>query len=153
MFGQMEGNIVPVTSNSIHNYISVRDSSVRKSDPDVNGFAAANNRSASVMIWNYHDKNDLNVPATPVTLSVKGVPTQKVLLTHYRIDEEYSNSYTAWKKMGSPQNPTAEQIAALEKAGQLEMMESPRWVTIKNGATSIKFNLPRQGVSLIKMTW
>jgi xylan 1,4-beta-xylosidase len=153
MFGQMEGNFVPVISNSVHNYISVRDSSVRKNDPDVNGFASAGNHSASVMIWNYHDKNDLNVPVTPVNVSVKGIPTQKLLLTHYRVDQEHSNSYTTWKKMGSPQNPTAEQIAALEKAGQLEMLESPRWVIIKNGSTNIEFNLPRQGVSLIKMTW
>src|SRR5205823_5936144 len=105
----------PVISNSIHNYISVRDSSVRESEPDVNGFAATNNHSASVMIWNYHDKNDLNVPATPVALSVKSIPSQKILLTHYRVDQEHSNSFTAWKKMGSPQNPTAEQIAMLEK--------------------------------------
>ncbi len=153
MFGQMEGNRVPVISNSVHNYISVRDSSVRKNDPDVSGIAASNNRSASVMVWNYHDKNDLGVPATPVTVSVKAIPAQKILLTHYRIDQEHSNSFTAWKKMGSPQNPSAEQIAALEKAGQLEMTGSPQWVNIKDGVASITFNLPRQGVSLIKMTW
>jgi xylan 1,4-beta-xylosidase len=153
MFGLMEGNRVPVVSNSTHNYISVRDSSVRKNDPDVNGFAAAANRSASVMVWNYHDKNDLTVPPAPVTVSVKAIPAQKILLTHYRIDQEHSNSYTAWLKMGSPQNPTAEQIAALEKAGQLEMLGSPQWVNIKNGALSVSFDLQRQGVSLIKMTW
>jgi len=153
MFGQMEGNRVPVISNSVHNYITVRDSSVRKGEPDVNGLAAASNRSASIMVWNYHDKNDLNVPATPVTVLVKGIPSQKVLLTHYRIDQEHSNSYTAWQKMGSPQNPTAEQIATLEKAGQLEMIGSPQWVNIKNGASTVQFDLPRQGVSLIKMTW
>lgn len=153
MFGLMEGNRVPVISNSSHNYVTVRDSSVRGSEADVNGLAAASNRSASVMVWNYHDKNDLNVPATPVTVSVKGVPSQMVLLTHYRIDQEHSNSFTTWKKMGSPQNPTAEQIAALEKAGQLEMVGSPQWVKIKDGAVTTQFNLPRQGVSLIKMTW
>jgi xylan 1,4-beta-xylosidase len=153
MFGQMEGTIVPVTSNSSYTYSMVRDSSVRKSDPDVNGFAAASNHSAAVMIWNYHDKNDIDEPVAPVTLSVKNIPSKKVLLTHYRIDQEHSNSFTAWKKMGSPQNPTPAQIAELEKAGQLEMLESPRWVTIKGGTTTVQFNLPRQGVSFIKMTW
>jgi xylan 1,4-beta-xylosidase len=153
MFGQMEGNRIPVISHSVHSFISVRDSSVRKSNPDINGIAAANSRSASVMVWNYHDKNDLNVPATPVTVSVKGISSKMVLLTHYRIDQEHSNSFTAWKKMGSPQNPSADQIAALEKAGQLEMVGSPQWVKIKDGATTTQFNLPRQGVSLIKMTW
>src|SRR5688572_3293405 len=153
MFGQMEGNRVPVISNSSHSYSSVRDSSVRNSEPDVNGIATTSDRSASVMVWNYHDKNYLNVPATPVTVSFKGVSSRMVLLTHYRIDQEHSNSFTAWKKMGSPQNPSPEQIAALEKAGQLEMLGSPQWVKVKDGAVISQFNLPRQGVSLIKVSW
>jgi xylan 1,4-beta-xylosidase len=153
MFGKMEGNIVPVISNSRNTYTSVRDSSVRKSDPDVNGLASTASRSASVMVWNYHDKNDLNVPATPVTVSVKGIPSQKVLVTHYRIDQEHSNAFTAWKKMGSPQTPTAAQVTELEKAGQLETLEAPKSVTPANGVATLQFSLPRQGVSLIKMTW
>ena len=153
MFGQMEGKRVPVVSNSIHSYATVRDSSVRGSEADINGIATATNRSASIMVWNYHDKNDLNVPATPVAISFKGVSAQMVLLTHYRIDQEHSNSFTMWKKMGSPQNPTVEQIAILEKAGQLEMLGSPQWVKVKDGAITNQFNLPRQGVSLIKLTW
>lgn len=153
MFGQMEGNRVPVVSNSSHTYVTVRDSSVRGREPDVNGLATTNNRSASVMIWNYHDKNDLSVPATPVKVSIKSIPSKRGLLTHYRIDQEHSNSFTAWKKMGSPQNPSAEQIAQLEKAGQLEMVGSPEWVKIENNSISNQFNLPRQGVSLIKITW
>ena len=153
MFGQMEGNRVPVISNSGYNYSTVRDSSVRNNEPDVNGIATASDRSASVMVWNYHDKNDLNVPATPVTVSFKGVPSRIVLLTHYRIDQEHSNSFTAWRKMGSPQKPSPEQVAALEKAGQLEMLGSPQWVKVKDGAVISQFNFPRQGVSLIKMSW
>jgi xylan 1,4-beta-xylosidase len=153
MFGKMEGNVVPVTSNSRYSYASVRDSSVRKSESDVNGYASAATRSASVMVWNYHDKNDVNVPATPVTVSVKGIPSQKVLVTHYRIDQEHSNAFTAWKKMGSPQTPTAAQIAELEKAGQLGTVEAPKSVTPANGVATLQFTLPRQGVSLIKMTW
>jgi xylan 1,4-beta-xylosidase len=153
MFGMMQGNRVPVTSNSIHNYVTVRDSSVRGNEPDVNGFASATTRSATVMVWNYHDKNDLSVPATPVSVSVKGIPSQLALLSHYRIDQEHSNSFTTWKKMGSPQNPTPEQIAALEKAGQLKLMGSPQWVKIKDGVATIQFTLPRQGVSLVKLEW
>lgn len=49
MFGQMEGNRVPVISNSSYNYSTVRDSSVRNNEPDVNGIATASERSASVM--------------------------------------------------------------------------------------------------------
>jgi xylan 1,4-beta-xylosidase len=153
MFGMMEGTAVPAKSNSIYNYISVRDSSVRGEAADINALATANEHSASVMVWNYHDKNDLNVPPSPATLLIKGAPRKKLLLTHYRIDQENSNSYTAWEKMGSPQNPDKEQIAALEKAGQLQMLSSPEWITAKDGSATLQFDLPRQGVDLIKMTW
>ena len=153
MFGMMQGNRVPVTTTSIHNYMSVRDSSVRSSEPDVNGLAAVSNRTASVMVWNYHDKNTLSVPATRVTVSVKGLGSKNVLLKHYRIDQEHSNSFTAWKKMGSPQNPSARQIAELEKAGQLQMISAPEQIKPKNGEAKIQFSLPRQGVSLLKLEW
>jgi len=48
---------------------------------------------------------------------------QEQVLPDFRIDETHSNSFTAWKKMGSPAKPTEEQMAALEKAGKLEMLE------------------------------
>jgi len=153
MFGMMRGYKVPVVSNSVYNYLSVRDSSVRRSEPDVNGLASADDHCASVMVWNYHDKNDLAVPAMPVSALVRGLPADRVLLTHYRIDQEYSNAYEAWKKMGSPQNPSAAQIDELERAGQLQMLDSPQWVKTKNGALTVEFELPRQGVSLIQLTW
>ncbi|MEP6674424.1 MAG: beta-xylosidase [Ferruginibacter sp.] len=153
MFGMMEGNTVPVESNSIHNYISVRDSSVRGTEADINAMATTDNHTASIMVWNYHDKNELAVPPATVSLSVKGLAASRILLTHYRIDQEHSNSFTAWKKMGSPQHPTEEQIIALQKAGQLQMLGSPHWLTVKDGLAAIEFDLPRQGVSLIKITW
>ncbi len=153
MFGMMRGNKVLVVSNSPYNYSSIRDSSVRGKESDVNGLASAGNRSASVMVWNYHDKNDLAVPATTVSVVINGLPAEKVLVTHYRIDQEHSNAYVAWKKMGSPQNPSAEQIAELERAGQLQMLDSPRWIKTKNGKLTVGFELPRQGVSLIQLSW
>jgi hypothetical protein len=39
--------------------------------------------------------------------------TKKFKLTQYRIATEYRNSYTLWKKMDSPQNPSREQILVL----------------------------------------
>ena len=39
--------------------------------------------------------------------------------------------------MGSPQNPTAEQIAALEKAGQLQQINETETLNSKNNAAQI----------------
>ena len=38
-----------------------------------------------------------------------GLPDGRPALMHYRIDNEHSNAYTAWKLMGSPQPPTPAQ--------------------------------------------
>ena len=70
------------------------------------------------MIWNYHD-DDLPAPASQVELTIEGLPNGKPMLTHYRIDRDHSNAYEAWKKMGSPQKPTQQQTAELEKAKEL----------------------------------
>ena len=78
---------------------------------------------------------------------------KKVLLQHYRIDEMHSNSYSVWKQMGSPQNPTAEQYAQLKAAGQLELLTSPEWLDVNDGKVTIATALPRQATSLIRLKW
>ncbi|GAB4018729.1 GH39 family glycosyl hydrolase [Spirosoma koreense] len=151
MFGMMPANRVAVKSGLAYDYKRIRDESVR-AEADINALASKDAKSAAVMVWHYHDDN-LPAPDAPVSVKVQGLPNQKVLLQHYRIDKQFSNSYEAWKKMGSPKTPTAEQIAELEKAGQLQLLTSPEWISVKNGEATLKFDLPRQGVSLLKLTW
>ena len=119
----------------------------------MNALAAKNDHAATVMIWNYHDDNKLDVPASPISLKLKGIVAKRVLLTHYRIDQEHSNSYTAWKKMGSPKKPDEQQFSILEKAGQLGMLTSPQWIQNTNDEIQLNIDLPRQGVSLLRFTW
>ena len=153
MLGMMQGNRVGTESTSKQNYITVRDSSVRGPEPDVNALATKSTNSAAAMIWNYHDKNDLNVAPTEVSLIIKGLPQQRVLLTQYIIDQEHSNSFTAWKKMSSPKAPTADEYETLEAAGQLKEISSPKYVTPLNGEVKINFDLQRQAITLVKVTW
>ena len=153
MFGMMEGNRVVINQNLGYNYNRIRDSSVRGEKHDINAFAAKEDRSATVMVWNYHDNNDLTVADAAVAVNMSGLPNGKVLLRHYRIDRQHSNAYEVWKKMGSPKNPDKEQIALLEKAGQLELLSSPEWTQVKNGKINLKMDLPAQGVSFYQLTW
>jgi len=154
MFGMMSGKRVLVNQRNLaYNYLQVRDESVRGEKPDINAIAAKGKNSATVMVWNYHDNNDLNVPASPIDIVMEGIPKGQVLLNHYRIDQTHSNSYTAWKKMGSPQNPTAEQIGALEGAGQLQLFTSPQWLKVENGKAKVSIELSRQGISLLQMVY
>jgi xylan 1,4-beta-xylosidase len=153
MFGMMQGNRLDVKTSSSYNYFTIRDSSVRGEESDINALAAKNSNCATIMVWNYHDKNDVNVPVSSINVQLKNLPQQKVLLSHYRIDNAHSNSYEVWKEMGSPQNPSSKQIAQLEKAGQLQLLNSPEWIKTNNGEATIKITLPPQGVSLLKLDW
>jgi xylan 1,4-beta-xylosidase len=55
--------------------------------------------------------------------------------------------------MGSPQNPTKEQIDTLQKAGQLATMGPAEKLKVTDGQIIINMGLPRQGVSLIQLSW
>ena len=55
--------------------------------------------------------------------------------------------------MGSPQKPTAEQYAELERAGQLAELTDVAPPKVDNGPTTIRLALPRQAVSLIVLEW
>lgn len=151
MFGMMSGRRVAVEGGSGYDAFAVRDSSVR-AQSDIHAFATAGDREAAVLVWNYHDDN-VPAPDAPVTVSIDGLPADRVLIHHYRIDEEHSNAYEVWRKMGEPQTPTPEQVAQLEQAGQLKLLDSPEWIDTRNGVAEIELMLPRQGVSLLHMSW
>jgi xylan 1,4-beta-xylosidase len=150
MFGKMKGKRVQVNGNHMYDLKTFVDSSVR-GQTDIGGIAAKDKRSATIMVWNYHDE-DKQAPAEEIVINVEGLNAPSVTVTEYRIDNEHSNSYEVWKKMGSPQNPTAEQIAELEKAGQLQMLNKPMKLGAK-GKITMAIHLPRQGVSLLKLDW
>tara|TARA_R110002167_G_scaffold158880_10_gene354266 strand:- start:9247 stop:10959 length:1713 start_codon:yes stop_codon:yes gene_type:complete len=152
MFGMMKGNRVEVSGDLAYDFKRIRDESVRSDKPDVNALAAKDERNATVMLWHYHDDN-IDGNSANLNVKMKGIPNGEVLINHYRIDQENSNSYELWKKMGSPQNPTAEQITQLEKEGQLKLVTSPKWLKVKDGNIELPIDLPRQGVSLLQLIW
>ena len=152
MFGMMKGNRVTLTSDHSYDLRTAVDSSFRKSFTDIDGIACKDMNEATVMLWNYHD-DDVKGKDEEVTVQLKGLPNKQLLVHQYRIDAEHSNSYEVWKKMGSPKNPTAEQVKELEKAGQLHLFGSPTYVKPANGVPTVKLSLPRQGVTLLKLEW
>jgi xylan 1,4-beta-xylosidase len=151
MLGQMTGHRVAVESSGALALDDVRDHSVRTS-ADISAVATRDARSASVLVWNYHD-DDLPAAAADLTLTIEGLPDGRATLTHYRVDTDHSNAYTAWKALGSPQSPTAAERDALSTAGQLQTLGSPARVVVANGRSVVRFTLPRQGVSLVKIDW
>jgi xylan 1,4-beta-xylosidase len=153
MLGLMNGDRVPVTSSAAIGVEQILKSGVRDA-ADVDGLAARGEHTVTVLVWNYQD-DEAGGASVPVQLSVSGLPADrhKFLVGHYRIDQSHSNSYTVWKAMGSPQNPTSEQYAELKSSGELQLLESPRWAEMKGGAVNLAFSMPGQSVSLVELSW
>ena len=153
MAGLMSGERVETSSTGKIALDDVMKSGVRQA-PDIDAFASRAAHEAAVMIWNYHD-DDLPAPGADVQVTISGFPpgVKKVLLEHYRIDDTHSNSYTAWKAMGSPQSPTPEQYERMKAAGQLELLTSPVWLDVSGGKVTVATNLPRQATSLMHLKW
>lgn len=153
MAGLMSGRRVSTKSTGQIPLDDILNTGVRQA-PDIDAFATKADHEAAVMFWNYHD-DDLPAASAPVQVTISGIPAgvNKVLLQHYRIDDTHSNSYTVWKKMGSPQSPTSEQYAKLKEAGQLELLSSPEWLDVSNGKITVTTALPRQATSLLHLKW
>jgi xylan 1,4-beta-xylosidase len=151
MFGMMSGTRLKVSGGK-YDLKTMIDKGVKDADSDINALVCKDKNSVSMMVWNYHDE-DLPAPPSSVEIAIAGLPDKKILVQEYRIDQENSNSYEVWKKMGSPQDPTLEQISELEKAGQLKLFASPEWIKANHVKTVMKIQLPRQGVSLLKFSW
>lgn len=152
MFGKMKGNRVEVVSDRAYDLRTAVDSSFRRNYTDINAMACRDKRSATIMVWNYHD-DDLKGVAETVQLQLKGLPAGKMKLSHYRIDDQFSNAYEVWKKMGAPQNPTPTQVKELEAAGKLHLLKQPEQVSAVKGTLPVFFSLPRQGVSFLQLEW
>jgi xylan 1,4-beta-xylosidase len=151
MLGMMTGRRVAVTNAGALPLDSIVSRGVKEA-PDVNAMASADSHSAAVLVSNYHDSGKPGTEAL-IELTISGVPSGRVQLHHYRVDNEHSNSWEVWKKMGSPQSPSLVQYAQLERAGHLAMLQPPRWDILRDGRLSISFVLPRHGVSLVRLTW
>ena len=153
MFGLMGRDRVEATSSSSLATDQIVRNGVRAA-PDIRTIATRSERSLEVLVWNYHDDDLLATPAT-VHLTIAGLPdtATRALLQHFRIDSQHSNAFTAWKEMGSPQSPPPEQYKKLESAGQLQLLTSPSWIQLEHGKASVEFELPRQCLSLIRISW
>lgn len=151
MTGMMTGTRLAAESNRMYPLEEVIKSSVRGTQSDIGVLATKDTKSAAVMIWNYHDDDKPGATET-ANVTIENIPVKKATLTIYVIDKENSNSYEVWKKMGSPQNPTQQQISTLEESGKLKSITSKK-IKISSGKTIVPMQLERQAVALVKLDW
>jgi xylan 1,4-beta-xylosidase len=153
MFAKMRGQRLAAESDSAVPLEEIVRRGVG-AQPDVSALASLDGNKLWVLVWHYHD-DDVPGPDAEVELTLDSLPlaSGKANLQHFRIDEDHSNAFALWKKVGSPQQPASEQYAQLERACQLAAMGAAETVRVEAGKATVRFKLPRQGVSLLQLTW
>jgi xylan 1,4-beta-xylosidase len=119
---------------------------------EVDALAALSGKRVTVLIWHQADEwwlaGDGEVSVRLANLPFRG----DAVLSHYRIDDDHSNSYAEWVRQGSPQDPSPAQIAHIKSRQGLDMLKPPQVLsTTRDGSLDIVFNLPLQAVSLLEI--
>jgi xylan 1,4-beta-xylosidase len=153
MLSRMTGRRLSLKSNGTVPMDVILKEGVR-AQPDISALASLDQNKLCILAWHYHD-DDLPGPAAQIALVLTGMPARSnsLRIQHFRIDENHSNAFTAWKRLGSPQQPTSEQRQELEIAGQLTPLSAPPSISFEGGQVRLEFLLPRQAVSLVELTW
>ena len=154
MFGKMGGEQVAVKSSGAVPLEMMLKEGVRGA-PDVSAVASLEPKRLTILVWHYHD-DDVPGPDAAVEVNVNGLPIKnaEAHLTHYRVDNRHSNAYAEWERMGAPIAPGREQYDRLLAASHLATLEdAPAKAAVRDGTTTLKFQLPRQAVSLLVLDW
>ena len=153
MFSRMGGTRVATSSSAEIPLARIVAAGVRE-QPDVGAMSGLEANRLAVLVWHYHD-DDVAGPDAAVTLALRGLPAAATdaRLTHYRIDDTHGNAYAEWKRMGSPIAPNETQYRRLIESSKLTTLETPARLAVANGAATVPFTLPRQGVSLLLIEW
>ncbi len=153
MFARMSGRHLETQSDHAVSLEEMLRSGVRN-DSDVTALASLDRNKLCVLSWHYHD-DDVPGPAAEVELTIGNLPLAngEANLQHFRVDEDHGNAFTVWKRLGSPQQPSPEEYAELERAGQLAAMGAQKFLRVTNSRATIRLKLPRQAVSLVELTW
>jgi xylan 1,4-beta-xylosidase len=120
---------------------------------DISAVASFDKDRITVMVVNFQqDKLDSKGSMYPIDLQINTIwgKSREVTIKHWRIDEQHSNSYTAFKELGSPKLPNPLQIDAIKSRMRLELLEDPIKVPVQD-LRSVKFDLPCNAVSLIEI--
>lgn len=153
MMSKMRGQRIAAQSSHAIALEEIVNQGVRGA-PDVAALASRNDQQVAILVWHYHD-DDVAGPEAAIELKLSGIPesTKSGKVTHYRVDQFHSNSYDAWRRMGSPVAPGRKQYAELEAASNLATLGDAEQVAIDGGSGKLSFKLPRQGVSLIVLDY
>ena len=109
--------------------------------------------TVAVLVWRHTDDQYQTADTeTRVEVHLAGLDAAVHKVQHFRIDLDHSNAHTVWQSLGSPQDPTDEQLAAIHHRQRLESLTAPQDATPADGALTLQVSLPLPSVSLLVVT-
>jgi xylan 1,4-beta-xylosidase len=120
---------------------------------EIDALAAAGRAGVSVLVWRHADDQYATATrAAEVELRLERLSLgARVRVSHWRIDARHSNSHSAWRALGAPQDVSASQLRAITTRQGLERYAPDRTATVRNGALTLRLALPLPSVSLIEI--
>ena len=118
----------------------------------IGGFAAiTGNKSLEILLYHHHDDQWSAGGLAQIDLEINNLPfaDESVRISHYRIDQNHSNAFTVWQKMGSPDYPDEKTKTHLKTRDDLELLNPPRDEVSHHGGLKLELNLPTHGISLL----
>jgi xylan 1,4-beta-xylosidase len=114
----------------------------------INGLATRHGDTIQIMVYNY-DQDVTDRKLEQAVLSVRMPTSKSYKLSHYRIDENHSNTYSIWKSMGKPLVPNDYQMTQLRSGQGLELFQPVSTVKPEGKNILIPLILPHHSVSLM----
>jgi len=150
MFSRLGSEQLPTTSTGQLALEKIMSDGVRTS-PDVGLVATvAKDSRVDILLWNYQDDDVPGATAT-VHLDLTGLRTGEARARVTQVGRLESNAFAAWQSMGSPVDPTRQQIERLTRASRLKWQRLPVSTKDGSGRASLSLRLPSQSVALIEM--
>lgn len=149
MLSKLEGTRIFARSSAALALEDVVAQGVRAA-PDVNILATHGPQGVAILVWNYHD-DDIAAPDARIVLKVEGLDGSTREIEQFQMDAEHGNAHATWLALGSPRRPSAEDYARLLAASELPRVKEPTRSRLVDGAITLEFDLPRQGVTLFQI--
>jgi xylan 1,4-beta-xylosidase len=153
--GELGDRRIPAVSNAAWNVDELDDTiAAGLAREEVDALAARDDDGRiTALVYRHADDQYLTDESeTPVTVAWSGLPASSYRLEHFRIDGTHSNSHTVWQGLGSPQDPSPEQLETIRARQGLEAFDEPRSVSVEAGSLEVTLSLPLAAVSLVILT-
>lgn len=144
-------NLLALQGTDLHPVENLKEDTGGGLNSNINVIATSDaDGSYTLLVYHCQDKltSSNNIQ---IQLLLENFPYQKVILYHYRIDENHGDLFNKWELAGAPNIPDMKLLNALRSVQEPVLMHEPRILTVAKKQVRLKLDLPMHAVSLIQL--